>query len=228
MSQWSAKDDSRSNKHPLQGHRGTSDCTRWRNRLLCNNLWCIAGQYSCPLSLYCSLDYASREATKDTSTGFTLEKKQDSTKPALYITDTDFADNLALISNYMEQAQLLLSRLEMAAESIGLHANCKKMEYMLYSQDERDLKTLSGDLLKQVHDFKYVSSWIAEQKRHGNSNWAGMEGAKQVRQDLEQVRITNGEFYGKLSKITAVFKARTLRSDLLGICGGRNSWYVNC
>ena len=73
-----------------------------------------------------ALDYALWEATKDISTGFMLEKKQFSRKPAEYITDTDFADDLALISNYMEQAQLLLSRLEMAAEAIGLHENCKK------------------------------------------------------------------------------------------------------
>ena len=105
-----------------------------------------------------ALDYALWEATKDISTGFMLEKKQFSREPAEYITDADFADDLELISNYMEQAQLLLSRLEMAAEAIGLHENCKKTEHMLLNQDETDLKTLSGDLLKQVHDFKYLSS----------------------------------------------------------------------
>ena len=111
-----------------------------------------------------ALDYALWEATKDISTGFMLEKKQFSRKPAEYITDTDFADDLALISNYMGQAQLLLSRLEMAAEAIGLHENCKKTEQMLLNQDDTDLKTLSGDLLKQVNDFKYLGSWIADTK----------------------------------------------------------------
>ena len=52
-----------------------------------------------------TLDYALREATKDTSTGFMLEKREGSRKPAVYITDTDLANDLALISNYMEQAQ---------------------------------------------------------------------------------------------------------------------------
>ena len=111
-----------------------------------------------------ALDYALWEATKDISTGFMLEKKQFSRKPAEYITDADFADDLALISNYMGQAQLLLSRLEMAAEAIGLHENCKKTEQMLLNQDDTDLKTLSGDLLKQVNDFKYLGSWIADTK----------------------------------------------------------------
>ena len=111
------------------------------------------------------LDYALQEATKDTSTGFMLEKRQGSRKLAVYITDADFADDLALTSNNMEQAQLLLSRLEMAAETTGLHENCKKTEYILFNQDETYLKTLSGDLLKQVPDFKYLGSWIADSKK---------------------------------------------------------------
>ena len=57
-----------------------------------------------PYLLIVSLDYALREATKDTSTGFMLEKRQGSRKPAVYITDANFADDLTLISKYMEQA----------------------------------------------------------------------------------------------------------------------------
>ena len=65
----------------------------------------------------------------------------------------------------MEQTQLLLTRMEMAAETVVLHANCKKTKYMLFNQDETDLKTLSDDLLKQVHDLKHLSSWIADRKK---------------------------------------------------------------
>ena len=54
---------------------------------------------------------------------------------------------------------------EMAVENVGLHANCKKMEYMLFDQGETDLKALSGDLLKQVHDLKYLGWWIADSKK---------------------------------------------------------------
>ena len=52
-----------------------------------------------------TLHYALREATKDTSTGFMLEKREGPRKPAVYITDKGFANDLALISNYMEQVQ---------------------------------------------------------------------------------------------------------------------------
>ena len=44
-----------------------------------------------------ALDYALREATRYTSIGFMLEKRQDSRKLAIFITDADFADDLALL-----------------------------------------------------------------------------------------------------------------------------------
>ena len=52
-----------------------------------------------------ALDYALRDATNNTSTGFMLEKREGSRKPAVYITNAGFANDLALISNSMEQAQ---------------------------------------------------------------------------------------------------------------------------
>jgi len=54
------------------------------------------------------LDYAIREATRDPDVGFMVEERQSSRKPTVYITDADFADDLALLSNYIEQAQLFL------------------------------------------------------------------------------------------------------------------------
>ena len=52
-------------------------------------------------------------------TGFTLTPWQSSRHVATYITDTDFADDPALISDYLEEAQLFLLRLEVAASSIN-------------------------------------------------------------------------------------------------------------
>ena len=116
-----------------------------------------------PYLFIVALDYALREATRDTSTGFMLEK--DRGVENLQCTDADSSENFTLISNYMEQTQLLLTRMKMAAETIVLHANCKKTEYMLFNQEETDLKTLSDDLLKQVHDLKHLGSWIADRKK---------------------------------------------------------------
>ena len=52
--------------------------------------------------------------------------------PAVHLTDADFADDLALISNSIEQAQKLLSSLESAANCVGLYLNDSKTEYMHY------------------------------------------------------------------------------------------------
>ena len=92
-----------------------------------------------------SMDYALIEAT---STRFTFTPRQSFRHVATYITDTDFADDLALISDYLEEAQLLLLRLEVAAKTVGLHGNYKKTEYMLDNLPVGDLVTLGGKKLK--------------------------------------------------------------------------------
>ena len=74
-------------------------------------------------------------------------------------------DDLCLLSKYLEQAPLLLLRLEIAAETVGLHVNYKKTEYMLYTQPEDDLYTLAGNKLKQVDNFKYLGSWIQSSEK---------------------------------------------------------------
>ena len=74
-----------------------------------------------PFLFIIALDYALREATSETHIGFTLTPRQSSRQVATYITDTDFADDLALVSDYLEEAQLPLLRLEVAAKTVGLH-----------------------------------------------------------------------------------------------------------
>ena len=63
-----------------------------------------------PFLFIIALDYALREATREAHTGFTLTTRHSTRHPATYITDTDFADYIALTTNYLEQAQLLLLR----------------------------------------------------------------------------------------------------------------------
>ena len=128
----------------------------------------LQGDTLAPFLFIIALDYALREATRETHTGFTLTPRQSSRHVATYITDTDFADDLALISDYLEEAQLLLLRLEVAAKTVGLHVNYKKTEYMLYNQPVGDLVTLGGNKLKQVDNFKYLGSWIQSSEKDMN------------------------------------------------------------
>ena len=51
--------------------------------------------------------YALCKSTKDPNIGFMTNERQSSLQPYVYITDTNFADDLAILSSYTEQAQIL-------------------------------------------------------------------------------------------------------------------------
>ena len=125
----------------------------------------LQGDTLAPCLFITALDYAILEATWNSSISFMLQKRQGSRKPAIFINDTDFTDDLALLSNYMEQAQLLLQRLEIAGKTIRLYIHCKKMEYMMFNHADTGLKSLEGELLKQVEDCKCLGSWATDSKR---------------------------------------------------------------
>ena len=54
-----------------------------------------------------------------TEKGYLLHPRRGSRKPAEYLTDTDFADDIALISQSLEHAQDLLQSLEQASNLMG-------------------------------------------------------------------------------------------------------------
>ena len=61
--------------------------------------------------------------------GFHILKKARSRKyPAKTMTDTDYADNLALLANTPTHAESLPSCLEQSAEGIGFYMNANKTE----------------------------------------------------------------------------------------------------
>ena len=69
-----------------------------------------------------ALNYAMRQAVGNEGyLGFTLDRSRSRRHPAKKICDTDFADDIPLLSNTLEQVQLLLSRVAMSAKQIGLH-----------------------------------------------------------------------------------------------------------
>ena len=81
--------------------------------------------------------------------------------PGVTITDKDFADDIALISDNLVKAQSLLERVENAATEVGLQISTSKTEYMAYNlQQQGDLTTPDNSKLRQVDDFKYVGFWI--------------------------------------------------------------------
>ena len=91
------------------------------------------------------VDYVLRVSVdKSQNKGIEIQPRRSSRYPAHHLTDTDFADDIALISSAIKNAQSLLISLEQAANSVGLHLNEKKTEYMNLSADKTsEIKTLS-------------------------------------------------------------------------------------
>ena len=95
----------------------------------------LQGDILAPYLFIIVLDHAMRQAVGiESNLGFTLDRSRSRRHPAKVICGTDFADDIALLSNALEQAQLLLSRFETSAKHVGLHINNYKTEYIKLNQ----------------------------------------------------------------------------------------------
>ena len=83
------------------------------------------------------------------------------------ITDTGFADDIALISEGLAQAQKMLTRVETEAAKIGLHMNAKKTQVMPFNQKDVNfiLKSISGDNIAAVEDYLYLGAWMSSSEQ---------------------------------------------------------------
>ena len=101
--------------------------------------------------------------------GFTLTQRRSRRHPAKKITDADYADDIAVLSDYLDDATKLLHRIEQLAMAIGLYVNAEKTEFMCINQDTSiGMKSYNGDDVKQVSDFKYLGSYIASTENDVN------------------------------------------------------------
>ena len=88
--------------------------------------------------------------------GFKLTKE----RSRRYITDADYADDIARLANASAQAETLLHSLEWAAAGIGLHVNAHKTEYMFFNQRD-NISTLNSSSLKLVDKFTHLGSSVS-------------------------------------------------------------------
>ena len=96
----------------------------------------LQGDTLAPVLFVICLDYVlGISADKCNEYGLTLEIARSRRFPTKKITDADYADNLALLSDNSYNAQKLLHILEQSAAFIGLHVNATKTESMCYKQD---------------------------------------------------------------------------------------------
>ena len=76
----------------------------------------------------------------------------------------DFADDIALVSDNMENAQKLLLAVETWSLSVGLRINKKKTEYIRvgdFSNCQHPQLHVQAGEIKEVTDFRYLGCWVA-------------------------------------------------------------------
>ena len=120
----------------------------------------LQGDTLAPYLFIICLDYVLRmsiDIMKDN--GFNLAKERNRRYPAQTITDTDYANDIALLTNTPAQAETLLHSLEWAAAGIGLHVNADKTKCMCFNQ-RGDISTLNCSSLKLVNKFTYLRSCV--------------------------------------------------------------------
>lgn len=126
----------------------------------------LQGDTLAPFLFILVLDYVLR-ISLDTSShkGILLKAKQSSRNPDLFLTDLDFADDLALISESIKHAEELLHSLETAASQVGLYCNEGKTEFLSSSNNDDQLFSLNNVPINRVNDFKYLGSFISDSEK---------------------------------------------------------------
>ena len=85
------------------------------------------------------------------------------------MTDAEFADDVALVTESIRVAKHILDRLEIAVQNVWLPMNDEKTKFMTVNNIplvECSLASSSGDQLEHVADFKYVGCWIAISEKY--------------------------------------------------------------
>ena len=81
------------------------------------------------------------------------------------LSDLDFADDIALLSKEIWQAQELLLRVEKSVGKVGLKMNAGKTKFMSFNSDNVTITTSNGTDLDQVTDCKYLGVWMASTEK---------------------------------------------------------------
>ena len=130
----------------------------------------LQGDTLAPYIFIICLDYVLRKALdKNNELGFTLAKRKSKRYPAMKITNADYADDLAVLADVLKDATFLLHSIERTAKEIGFYLNADKTEFICFNQDVSErMKSLDGEKIKQVEDFKYLGSYIASTEHDVN------------------------------------------------------------
>ena len=129
----------------------------------------LQGDTLAPYLFVIALDFVLRKVFdgKEEELGFKLSRRRSRRVSPTMLTDLDFADDLAIITEEICQAQQILDSLEREAASVGLYCNATKTEYQAFNHpiDHQPLCTSDGTTLKAVSNFKYLGSWTESSEK---------------------------------------------------------------
>eukprot|EP00116_Pleurobrachia_bachei_P001743 sb/3462005/ len=129
----------------------------------------LQGDTLAPLLFIIAIDYIMRKTLEGVDLGFTIQPRRSRRYPAKKLTDADYADDLALLADTIDGAQVFLARLEESAASVGLHINGSKTKYMTNSidPDHSGIRASDGQLLEEVDDFVYLGQCKGFRREEG-------------------------------------------------------------
>ena len=140
----------------------------------------LQGDTLVPFLFIICLDYVLKMSLdRDNVLGFTLSERKSRRHPAIKITDVDYADDLAIVTDKTSESTILLHKIENTAKEIGLNINAGKTEFISINQGENEkIKSLNGKDIKKVSDFKYLGSYIQSTEKDMNirlaKSWAAL------------------------------------------------------
>ena len=145
----------------------------------------LQGDTLAPYLFVICLDYVLRtSADAHKKLGFTLSKARSKRYPEEKITDVDYADDLAIITDNVANAVKLLHEIEDAACSIGLYVNADKTKFINYNNNNDTIKTLTGKDIKNVNEFVYLGSNIASTEKDVDTRlgkaWGALNGLGKI------------------------------------------------
>ena len=122
----------------------------------------LQGDTLAPYIFTMMIDYAMRQAIGNDALDlrFKLDRKRSRRHNPDVITDLD-PDDIALVTEGLEQAPEFLHRVQENAAKIGLHLNSDETEFMSFNQAQDSvLKTVNNENILKVDNFKCLEAWI--------------------------------------------------------------------
>ena len=109
------------------------------------------------------LDYALRTAIDDRE-GLTITRCRNIRHPACHLSDLDYADDIALFVDTIQEAELLCHKVESASKSSGLFLYPSKTKYIHNNPSANDsVHSSDGSQTDKLEDFKYIGSYTNSQ-----------------------------------------------------------------